>query len=136
MAAYTPLRASGEPQVMHARLELALQLARKSLARVADANIHDHDAMIDAAVDLHIRLGSLVAAVEAERGGAVMAVDRVAVIAEAMRLMESGEAVLPEAPGPLVIHDRLERGKDGTGRVGFVAFKTAQRIIAASGAAS
>ncbi|MFD1309834.1 hypothetical protein [Streptomyces kaempferi] len=59
-----------------------------------------------------------------------MAADRVAVIAEAMRLVESGEAVLPEAPGPLVIHDRMERGKDGAGRVGFVAFKTAQRIVA------
>lgn len=59
-----------------------------------------------------------------------MAVDRVAVIAEAMRLLESGQAVLPESPSPLVLFDRLERGADGTGRVGFVAFKTAQRIVA------
>jgi hypothetical protein len=57
-------------------------------------------------------------------------VDRKAVIAEAMRLLESGGVVLPVEPSPLAIYDRLERGADGTGRVGFVAFKTAQRIVA------
>ena len=63
-----------------------------------------------------------------------MAVDRVAVIAEAMRLLESG-APGPEGVSPLVVHDRLERGADGSGRVGFVAFKTAQRIVAENGGA-
>jgi hypothetical protein len=67
MAAYTSLRSSGEPQVMHARLESELQWAGTALARVADANLHDHDAMLDAAVDLYLRLRSLVAAVEAGR---------------------------------------------------------------------
>lgn len=61
-----------------------------------------------------------------------MAIDRKAVIAEAMQLMEADEAVLPAEPSPLVLFDRLERGADGTGRVGFLAFKTAQRIVAAS----
>jgi len=63
-----------------------------------------------------------------------MAADRKAVIAEAMRLLESGKSSGPEGVSPLVTHDRLERGADGTGRVGFVAFKTAQRIVAEGGA--
>ncbi|MET7688009.1 hypothetical protein ABZT06_08510 [Streptomyces sp. NPDC005483] len=58
-----------------------------------------------------------------------MAVDRVQVIAEARRLLESG-APGPEGVSPLAVHERLERGADGTGCVGFVAFKTAQRIVA------
>lgn len=65
-----------------------------------------------------------------------MAVDRKAVIAEAMRRLESGEAAGPEGVSPLAVFDRLERGADGSGRAGFVAFKTAQRIVADSGGAS
>lgn len=65
-----------------------------------------------------------------------MAVDREAVIAEAMRLLESGAASGLEGVSLLAVHARLERGADGTGRVGFVAFKTAQRIVAQGGGAS
>jgi hypothetical protein len=45
-------------------------LARESLARAAVANIHDHQAMIDVAVNFDHRMRSLLAALEAERGGA------------------------------------------------------------------
>jgi len=63
-----------------------------------------------------------------------MAVDRKAVIAEAMRLLESGKSSGLEGASPLAVHDRLERGADGTGPGGFAAFKTAQRIVAEGGA--
>jgi len=61
-------------------------------------------------------------------------VDRKAVIAEAMRLLESGESSGLEGVSPLVVHERLERGADGTGPVGFAAFRMAQRIVAEGGA--
>lgn len=51
-----------------------------------------------------------------------MAVDREAVIAEAMRRLESGETSVPAGQDPLTVYAQLERG-------GFAAFKTAQRLV-------
>jgi hypothetical protein len=56
--------------MMHASLEAELRLARESLDGAAVANIHDHHAMIHVAVNLDHRMRSLLAALEAERGGA------------------------------------------------------------------
>ena len=49
-------------------LDMALRQARKVLADKAGANIHDHDAMIRAAVGLEMRLRELVAALDTEAG--------------------------------------------------------------------
>lgn len=43
-------------------LDIALRLARQDLAVQQDANIHDHQAMIGAAVTLEIRLRQVLAA--------------------------------------------------------------------------
>jgi hypothetical protein len=45
-----------------------LQACREFLDQVAEANIHDHTAMVKAAAGLDYRLRSLIAAIEAERG--------------------------------------------------------------------
>ncbi|WP_413753052.1 hypothetical protein NRF20_20720 [Streptomyces sp. R-74717] len=47
-------------------LDLALDLARATLAEQAGANIHDDRAMMSAAVHLEIRLRDLVAALDKE----------------------------------------------------------------------
>ncbi|HSC28950.1 MAG TPA: hypothetical protein VLD67_16865 [Vicinamibacterales bacterium] len=47
-------------------LSTALRLAREDLAAHQDANIHDRDAMIRAAVTLEIRLRGLLAALDAD----------------------------------------------------------------------
>ncbi|MEU9218854.1 hypothetical protein AB0D47_20160 [Streptomyces sp. NPDC048376] len=57
-------------------------------------------------------------------------------IAEAMRLLESGKTVDVAGVSTLAVFERLERGADGAGPAGFVAFKTAQRIVAETGGAS
>jgi hypothetical protein len=49
-------------------VDVELRLACEYADRVASANIHDHTAMLKAAVGLDHRLRSLVAAVEVERG--------------------------------------------------------------------
>lgn len=66
---FTPLydpAVDGESFV--APVDMALRQARKVLAEKAAANIHDHDAMIRAAVGLEMRLRELVAALDAEAG--------------------------------------------------------------------
>lgn len=50
-------------------LSTALRLAREDLAAQQGANIHDHDAMIRAAVTLETRLRLLVAALDADANG-------------------------------------------------------------------
>lgn len=47
-------------------LSSALRLAREDLAAQQGANIHDHDAMLRAAVTLEVRLRLLLAALEAD----------------------------------------------------------------------
>ncbi|MFJ7780100.1 hypothetical protein [Streptomyces yangpuensis] len=49
-------------------LDMAIELARESLAEQQAANIHDDRAMICAAVTLEIRLRQLLAALDAEAG--------------------------------------------------------------------
>lgn len=44
----------------------ALDLARRGLAEQQSANIHDHNAMLQAAVSLHGRLFCLITALDAE----------------------------------------------------------------------
>lgn len=56
-----------------------------------------------------------------------MAVDREAVIAEAMRRLESGRSDGLKGSDPLAVYEQLKRG-------GFAAFKTAQRIVSGGGA--
>ena len=50
-------------------LDIALRLAREDLAVQQGANIHDHDAMIRAAVVLEVRLRGLLAALDADANG-------------------------------------------------------------------
>ncbi|MFD6421057.1 hypothetical protein [Streptomyces sp. NPDC060198] len=49
-------------------LDMALELARDTLAMQATANIHDHNAMVRAAVALEDRLRTLVASLDKEAG--------------------------------------------------------------------
>jgi len=51
-------------------LDLARRLARKTLEQYQGATIHDHKAMIEAAVALDYRLRGLLAALDAEDGAA------------------------------------------------------------------
>lgn len=61
-ALYQPLPSDAFPMP----LETALRLARTDLAAHQDANIHDHHAMIKAAVTLQRALRQVLAAVDAE----------------------------------------------------------------------
>ncbi|WP_431997768.1 hypothetical protein [Streptomyces fungicidicus] len=66
---YTPL---GDPdeRAFVPPLPTAIDRARRVLAEKAQANIHDQDEMIRAAVGLHYVLRDLLAALDAERGAA------------------------------------------------------------------
>jgi len=59
-------------------LSTALSLAREDLAVQQGANIHDHDAMLRAAVVLEIRLRALLAALDADGIGGTAGVGGVA----------------------------------------------------------
>ncbi|MGC2997439.1 hypothetical protein ACPF8X_03280 [Streptomyces sp. G35A] len=65
---YTPLRDLDDTEVVPGSVAAELGVTHALLAEAAAANIHDHSAMIRAAVGLEHRLRSLVAAIEAERG--------------------------------------------------------------------
>ncbi|MFF6925808.1 hypothetical protein [Streptomyces californicus] len=65
-AAHTPLHDPERDSSWVPPLHIVLSCARDDIAKHADANIHDHDAMIKAAVNHHIRLRELVAALDAE----------------------------------------------------------------------
>ncbi|MET7775341.1 hypothetical protein ABZU94_14040 [Streptomyces mirabilis] len=65
---YDPLHGPDEEPPFPASLDDELKLTRELLDEIADANIHDHTAMLKAAVGLNCRIRSLVAALDAERG--------------------------------------------------------------------
>lgn len=70
MSSYDPLHIpDGEP-LFPASLDAELRLARNYVDQVADSNIHDHTAMVKAAVGLDHRLRALIATLDAERGEA------------------------------------------------------------------
>lgn len=69
MSAYEPLYTPGKSRVPDVHtVDLALTMARESLAHVADNNIHSHGQMMTAATELDWVLRQLVAALDAERG--------------------------------------------------------------------
>jgi hypothetical protein len=65
---YNPLHGPDEEPPFPAPLVVEVRLAREYLDKVADANIHDHQAMLRAAVGLDHRMRSLLAALGTERG--------------------------------------------------------------------
>ncbi|MFI9610371.1 hypothetical protein ACIHCM_01445 [Streptomyces sp. NPDC052023] len=68
MTSYNPLHGPDAPPPFPAPLDRELRMAREYVDEVAEANIHDHNAMLRAAAGLDLRLRNLIAAVEAERG--------------------------------------------------------------------
>ncbi|MFD3657010.1 hypothetical protein [Streptomyces sp. NPDC058620] len=67
--AYAPLHdPADDSDAWASPLDMALDLARASLAEQAIANIHDDKAMLRAAVQLETRLRELVAALDKEAG--------------------------------------------------------------------
>ena len=62
-----PLRTYAVDMV-HLDVDSELRMAREALAAADTGDIHTHHDMLRAAVDLSMRLRSLVASVEAERG--------------------------------------------------------------------
>lgn len=68
MTAYNPLHGPDDAEPFACLLDGELKLAREALDRHATDNIHDHNAMVRAAVELDYRLRALAAAVNAERG--------------------------------------------------------------------
>lgn len=69
MTAYDPLHESGKEYPEPASLDVELATTHRILGETAGLNIHDADHMLRAAVALNVRVRSLLAAVEAERGG-------------------------------------------------------------------
>ena len=65
---YNPLHGPDDVQPYPASVDGELRLARALVAELATANIHDHTAMMKAAVSLDFRLRSLIAALDTERG--------------------------------------------------------------------
>jgi hypothetical protein len=65
---YDPLHGPDEEPPFPASLDGELKLTRELLDEIADANIHDHRAMLKAAVALDCRVRGLLAALDAERG--------------------------------------------------------------------
>ncbi|UJV41604.1 hypothetical protein [Streptomyces sp. AMCC400023] len=68
MSAYTPLYGPEDARPTPASADTELRLARDLVDKLADTNIHDHTAILKAAVSLDHRLRSLIAALDAERG--------------------------------------------------------------------
>ena len=67
--AVPPVEALYQPQPSDAYappLDIALRLAREDLAAQQGANVHDHEAMVGAAVKLEIRLRQLLRALDAD----------------------------------------------------------------------
>lgn len=67
-----PVQALYQPRPSDAHaapLSVALRLAREDLAAQQGANVHDHEAMIRAAVTLEVRLRGLLAALDADGVG-------------------------------------------------------------------
>ncbi|MFI6488274.1 hypothetical protein [Streptomyces sp. NPDC050564] len=66
---YDPLHSPDRAVGFVAPLAVEVECARSLLAETASANIHDNESMLKAAVALDCRLRSLLAALDAERGG-------------------------------------------------------------------
>ncbi|MFJ1782581.1 hypothetical protein ACIOKA_38380 [Streptomyces anulatus] len=67
-ALHSPLYDPADDLPWAPSLDVALDQARQVLAEKANANIHDRDEMIRAAVGLEMRLRQLVAALDKEAG--------------------------------------------------------------------
>ncbi|WP_406144148.1 hypothetical protein [Streptomyces anulatus] len=67
-ALHSPLYDPADDLPWAPSLDVALDQARRVLAEKANANIHDRDEMIRAAVGLEMRLRQLVAALDKEAG--------------------------------------------------------------------
>ncbi|WP_405431144.1 hypothetical protein [Streptomyces anulatus] len=67
-ALHSPLYDPADDLPWAPSLDVALDQARRVLAEKANANIHDRDEMIRAAVGLEMRLRQLVAALDKEVG--------------------------------------------------------------------
>lgn len=65
---YDPLREPDAARPFPASVDNELRISRRYLNEVAGVNIHDHTAVVKAAVGLDYRLRALIAAIEAERG--------------------------------------------------------------------
>ncbi|MYR76556.1 MULTISPECIES: hypothetical protein [unclassified Streptomyces] len=65
---YGPLYAPETDASYALPLDMAIDVAREQLAESATANIHDHQALLRAAVHLEMRLRQLVAALDTEAG--------------------------------------------------------------------
>ena len=63
---YDPLYAPETDASYALPLDMAIDVAREQLAESSTANIHDHQAMLRAAVQLEMRLRQLVAALDKE----------------------------------------------------------------------
>jgi len=68
VSSYDPLHGPDEEPPLPSSVDVELRLSREYLDKVADANIHDPQAMVKAAAGLNYRLRGLVAALAAERG--------------------------------------------------------------------
>lgn len=68
MTSYSPLNGPDDVGIFPTSVDGEVHLARQLVAEQATANIHDHRAMMIAAVSLDFRLRSLIAALDAERG--------------------------------------------------------------------
>ena len=68
MIAYTPLYGPDDAKPCPAPADIELRLARDLVAKLAATNIHDHTAILKAAVSLDHRLRSLICALDADRG--------------------------------------------------------------------
>ncbi|MHB9862163.1 hypothetical protein [Streptomyces sp. YIM S03343] len=67
-ASYDPLHGPTDTPPYHGTFAQELDTIRQYLDQVATANIHDHTAMVKAAVGLDYRVRALLAALDAERG--------------------------------------------------------------------
>ncbi|MFJ1653676.1 hypothetical protein ACIOC2_20260 [Streptomyces sp. NPDC088337] len=65
---YDPLHEPGETTPVPASLDVEIAATRRILDETADRNIHSYGDMLSAAVALNVRVRSLLAAIEAERG--------------------------------------------------------------------
>jgi hypothetical protein len=68
VTSYDPLREPDSAPPFPGDVDGELRTCREFLDQVAQVNIHDHTAILKAAVSLDHRLRSLIAAIEAERG--------------------------------------------------------------------
>ncbi|MFD9116212.1 hypothetical protein ACFU6M_06085 [Streptomyces bottropensis] len=68
MSAYEPLREPGHTTTDFDSLSIEIAVTRRILDETAPLNIHDHHAMLKAAVALDCRVRGLLAALDAERG--------------------------------------------------------------------